>query len=264
MTGVEAGGPRPGPAPAAAPARRPRWWRWPVGLGLATGLLAGLYLARGLLLPAAARLLDVSEPPRAVDAVLVLGGGPDTRPFGAADLVRAGLARRVPVPTVRPSPATQDGLTPPEDAVILRALRAEGVPAEAVVALPGEVASTGDEARALGRSLDAEPGATVAVVTNGFHTRRARVLFRHELGGRMARAHFVAAPGGDFDPHTWWRSEGGFTRYATEYFKLLYYGLSEDRGWQAAVLAVAALPAGLLLAPRWRRRSRTPPPGGRS
>jgi uncharacterized SAM-binding protein YcdF (DUF218 family) len=206
----------------------------------------------------------VSEPPRAVDAALVLGGGADTRRFAAAALVRAGLARRVLVTTVRPSPATQDGLTPPEHEVIRRALRAEGVPAEAVVALPGEVAGTGDEARALGRFLDAEPGATVAVVTNGFHTRRARMLFRHELGGRIARAHFVAAPGGDFDPLTWWRSEGGFTRYATEYFKLLCYGLREDRGWQAAVLAVAALPAGLLLARRWRRRSHAPPPGNRS
>ena len=248
-------------APAGAPARWPRRWRWPVRLGLTAGLLVGLYLARGLLLPAAARFLDLSEPPRPVDAVLVLGGGTDTRPFAAAEMVRSGLAQRVLVATARPTPSDEDGLTLPEDEVVRRILRAEGVPDEAVVTLPGEVTGTSDEARALGWFLDAEPAATVAVVTNGFHTRRARMLFRHELGGRMARVQFVAAPGGDYDADRWWRSEGGFTRYATEYFKLVYYGLREDRGWQAAVLAAAVALAGLVVARRWRRRSLARQPG---
>jgi uncharacterized SAM-binding protein YcdF (DUF218 family) len=218
----------------------------------------GLYLARGLLLPAAARFLDVSESPQPVDAVLVLGGGPDTRPFQAAELFRAGLTRRVLVLTARQLPSTEDGVALPEDEVIRRVLRAEGVPDEAVVTLPGGVVGTNDEARALSRFLDAEPEATVAVVTNGFHTRRARMLFRHELGARMARVHFVAAPGGDYDPDRWWRSEGGFTRYTTEYFKLAYYGLREDRTWQTTALVLVALAAGVLVVRRLRRRLALP------
>jgi uncharacterized SAM-binding protein YcdF (DUF218 family) len=216
-----------------------------------------LYLARGWLLPAAARFLDVSEPPRAVDAVLVLGGGADSRPLVAASLVRAGLARRVLVPAARLAPQNEDRLVPPEDSLIRGVLRARGVPDEAVVALPGEVASTRDEARALNRFLDAEPDATVAVVTNGYHTRRSRMLFRHELGERMARVHFVAAPAGWGADH-WWRSEEGFTSCVTEYFKLAYYGLLEDRSWQAAVLALGALLAGIRMVRRRRRRVAPP------
>jgi uncharacterized SAM-binding protein YcdF (DUF218 family) len=213
-----------------------------------------LYLARGRLLPAAARFLDVSEPPRPVDAVMVLGGGADTRSFVAAALVRAGLARRALVPSVRRSAEQQDGFKPSEDEVIRRVLRARGVPDGAVVTLPGAVDSTRDEARVLARFVETEPGVTVAVVTNGFHTRRARMLFGHELGRRIACVHFVAAPTDGFDADNWWRSEGGFTCYATEYFKLAYYGLRDDPSWQAATLAATCLAGGAWL---WRRRRRS-------
>jgi uncharacterized SAM-binding protein YcdF (DUF218 family) len=217
-------------------------------------VLLGLYLARGWILPAAARLLDVSEPPRKVDAVMVLGGGATTRPFVAAALVRAGLARRALVSNPRLSGEQEDGLRPSEAEVIRRALRARGVPDDAVVTLPGEVDSTRDEAQALGRFLEVEPDATVAVVTNGFHTRRARMLFRHELGDRMAQVQFVGAPTDGFGTDDWWRCEGGFCCYATEYFKLVYYGLREDRVWQAATLALVAALAVLTWAP-WRSRA---------
>ncbi len=238
---------------------RPRWKRWALRLLVTGTLLVVVYLCRGWLLPGVARFLDVSEPPQAVDAVMVLGGGAETRPFVAAGLVRAGLARRALVPTVRLDPAHEDGLTPPENEVIRRVLRVRGVPDAAIVTLPGEVDSTRDEARALNRFLEAEPDTTVAVVTNGFHTRRARMLFSHELGGRMDRVHFVAAPTDGFDADNWWRSEGGFTCYVTEYFKLVYYGLREDRAWQVTMLGLIAVPAALLLVRRLRRRPVAPP-----
>jgi uncharacterized SAM-binding protein YcdF (DUF218 family) len=219
---------------------------------LLAALLLVLYLARGRLLAAAARLLDVSEPPRAVDAVMILGGSADTRPLVAAALIRAGLARRALVPTGQSAPENEEDLVPPEHELIRGVLRARGVPDEAIVKLPGEVASTSDEARALCRFLDAEPDVTVAVVTNGYHTRRARMLFRHELGDRMARVVFFAAPAG-WDADNWWRSEEGFTSYLTEYVKLLYYGLRQDPSWQAVALALAALPVVVILVRRLRR-----------
>jgi uncharacterized SAM-binding protein YcdF (DUF218 family) len=245
----------------AAPSPPARRRRWPRRLLVVAILLLGLYLARGRLLPAAARFLDVSEPPREVDAVMVLGGGASTRPFVAAALVRAGLARRALVPSVHLFPDQEDGLSPPEDEVLRRVLHVRGVPDDAVTTLPGEVDSTRDEARALARFLDGEPGATVAVVTNGFHTRRARMLFRHELGERIAQVHFVAAPTDRFDDDNWWRHEEGFNCYASEYFKLVYYGLREDRAWQAAVLAAAFVLGAAWLVRRRGRRILSPRPG---
>jgi uncharacterized SAM-binding protein YcdF (DUF218 family) len=196
-----------------------------LALVLVAILLLGGYLARGRLLPAMGRFLDVSEPPRPVDAVLVLEGGANDRPFVAAALVRAGLAGRVLVPTVKRSADNEDDLLPPEHELIRRVLLVRRVPPECIIPLPGECDSTLDEARALARFLDAEPETTVAVVTHGYHTRRARSLFRRVLGGRIARVHFVAAPTEDCSADDWWCSEEGFTAYTAEYFKLVMYSL---------------------------------------
>jgi uncharacterized SAM-binding protein YcdF (DUF218 family) len=186
---------------------------------------AGLYFARAALLPPVARFLDVSEPPFSVHDVMVLGGGSDTRPFIAAALVKAGKARQVLVPTVKPSLNAEQGIGPPEHEIICRVLRARGVPAAAIVQLPGAVASTANEARALAEFLDANPEHTVAVVTNTFHTRRARWIFQRTLGQRAGQVHFVAAPTDGFDENTWWQSEDGFHCYAQEYVKLGFHWL---------------------------------------
>jgi uncharacterized SAM-binding protein YcdF (DUF218 family) len=60
----------------------------------------------------------------------------------------------------------------------------------------------------------------VAVVTTGYHTRRARRTFRQVLGADAARVRFVAAPTDGFDETNWWRSEQGVRCYLTEYVKL--------------------------------------------
>jgi uncharacterized SAM-binding protein YcdF (DUF218 family) len=200
--------------------RRRRWLRRllpPVLLVLALALL------HPWLLPLAGAYLDASTPPHPVDDVLVLGGGADTRPFVAAALYKAGLAKRVLLPTVLPSPESADGLVPADHEIMRHVLLKRGVPAEAIVLLPGEVGSTAEEARALGRYLDEHPGRRVAVVTNDYHTRRARWIFRTEIGVRAADLAFFAAPTDDFDASDWWRSETGFKRYADEYVKLLAY-----------------------------------------
>jgi hypothetical protein len=77
-------------------------------------VLGLLFVLHPWLLPLAGAYLDVSEPPRAVDDVLVLGGGRDTRPFVAAALYKAGLAQRILLPTVKASPENEDGLAPSE------------------------------------------------------------------------------------------------------------------------------------------------------
>jgi uncharacterized SAM-binding protein YcdF (DUF218 family) len=198
-------------------------------IGLTLAVLGGLYLSRAGLFRAAAAALDVSEPPRPATAAYVLGGGSDDRPCVAAALYRAGLVGRVIQPGVGLSvddPAAEDDVRPPETVVTRRVLLARGVPAEAVVTLPGEVRSTADEAKALAEYLAGRPGETVAVVTTAFHTRRARVLFRRALGAEAGRVFFVAAPSGRYTAADWWQSEDGFVAYSTEYLKLALAG-----GW---------------------------------
>ncbi len=195
--------------------RRLRWLLPPIALAVLVIVL------HPLLLPLAGGFLDASTPPHPVDDIMVLGGGADTRPFVAAALYKAGYAKRILLPAVKQSPKSGAEAGPSETAVMRRVLLLRGVPSEAIVELPGEVDSTEDEARSLKRYLDERSERTVAIVTNDYHTRRARWVFRTELG--RPDLSVFAAPTDDFDANNWWRSEVGFTLYATEYLKLGRY-----------------------------------------
>ena len=67
---------------------------------LLTVLAAGVWLGRAPLLRGAADLWIVSDPVTHADAVAVLGGGLDVRPFAAAELYKKGLVTKVLVSQV--------------------------------------------------------------------------------------------------------------------------------------------------------------------
>jgi uncharacterized SAM-binding protein YcdF (DUF218 family) len=174
-------------------------------------------------LPAAAgRWLDVSIPlDEPVDYVMVLGGGATTRPFIAAAIMRAGLARRALIPRVVDSDEARDGIVPAEHDLIQEALLHSGVDRDAIIVLEGSVDSTESEARCLARFLDEHSGASVAIVTSDFHTRRTRLVFSRACRtSAKSSLHVVGAPTDDYAPSNWWRFENGFQAYVSEYLKL--------------------------------------------
>ena len=185
--------------------------------------LTGLYLARGSLLPAVARWLDVGETPQPSDCVMVMPGDENTRPFVAAAIVKAGLAERVLIPELMISPEVEEGILPPWHEVIRRVLRHRGVPEEDILILAGESDSTFGDIRALGAFLDASPEARVMVVTSDYHTRRTRWTVTRLLGERSGRVTFVSAPTEAFCLDAWWQVEEGFMAVVGEYLKLTYY-----------------------------------------
>ena len=65
-----------------------------------TALGSGAWLERNALLQGAADLWVVSDPITPADAVVVLGGGADVRPFIAADLYAKGLVQKILVSRV--------------------------------------------------------------------------------------------------------------------------------------------------------------------
>jgi uncharacterized SAM-binding protein YcdF (DUF218 family) len=207
------------------PERRRTWHRSRL-LGFCLLAALFLYFVRAPLLRAAARFLDVSESPQAVDCVLVLGGGSQTRPFVAAALVKAGLTKEVLVPTIGLSAEEEAGWRLPEHDLIRGALIARGVPAPQIVQLDGHVSSTYEEALALARYLDQHPQRSVAVLTNSYHTRRARWIFQRVVAQRAAALHFLSAPSDGYDETNWWQSEAGFVTYLDEYLKFGFYLVS--------------------------------------
>ena len=124
---------------------------------------------------------------------------------------------------VRLSPAAERGFTLPEEELVRRVWHAKGVPDDAIRILPGQCESTSDEARCLAQFLADKPHAIVAVVTTDYHTRRARWLFKRELGDGMANVFFVGVPTDGFTPDNWWCYEEGWTTYLHEYVKIVYH-----------------------------------------
>ena len=206
--------------------KRLRWWLLRLTALALAGIVVVVVLAPQWLLPPLAHWLDVSQAPRPVDYVLVLNGDLETRPFAAAALVRTGLAKRVLLTRQKlslESGSVRAGAVPSELEITRRILRVRGLPDEAVRVIPGEIGCTYDEAQALAAFLETEPEATVAVVTNGFHTRRAQWVFRRHLGPRAGSVSFVGVPRDGLNEETWWRTPEGCVTTTSEYAKLAYY-----------------------------------------
>ncbi len=213
----------------AAGRRRPRGLPGPFRCLLAVValvLLAGVaaWALRAPLLRAVGRHLSVEDPlPARADAIFVLEGGIDTRPFRAAALFARGVAPRILLARVEDTPAVRAGVYPNETDAAVRILRRRGVPAAAITVLPGPVSSTWEEAGALRAWLGSHGAHVVVVVTSRYHTRRARWALRRRLAGLDTRLAMVAVDVPGVSPDAWWTTEAGLLDYFAEYVKLAYY-----------------------------------------
>lgn len=191
---------------------------------LLLGLLAvlGGWSLRRQWLPATARWLDVGGPPHRVDAVFVLPGDEQVRPFVAAALVKAGFADRAIFPKNAPLPEPIRAGRPTTDEVIRRVLERRGLGQQQIVRLEGDTTTTAQDLEALNRYLLDHPETRVAVVTSHYHTRRTRLLLDALLGERASRVSFISAPTDGFSAGDWWLHETGFFAITSEYLKLAY------------------------------------------
>lgn len=229
--------------------RFPRRWR----LMLAAGsMLILLYATSGRTLPLLARWLDVGGPPQKADAVVLLGGDANTRPFVAAALVHGGWAPKIILNTTVDHPNEASGEVPRAFDINRKVLEYGGVPPERIVRLETAAATTFDEASAVARYLADHPAKNLLVVTEGPHTRRSRWIVQRVLADQPVEIAMVSAPSDEFDSENWWRSEDGFLFVVSEYFKFFYYGLRY--GPLGYELAAAALLATFLFAWFLRRR----------
>ncbi len=212
-------------------------------LVIAALLGAILYEGRKVVLPPLAHWLDVGSMPEQVDFVVTLPGGEEHRPFVAAALFNAGLARKVLVPATVLGPDAEDGIAVPAHEVIRRVLRYRKVPDDSIVLLQGASGSTAGDIELVARYLEDFRDAKLAFVTNGYHTRRARLAVRAGLGVAAGRAIMVSAPNPDFDTDRWWETERGFRTITTEYVKLVAYWLVYGDGvwWIAGAAAGGGL-----------------------
>ena len=189
-----------------------------VFLALITAVLAAAMSFRYALV-----FLDVGEPPQKSDAIFVLLGDTDTRPFVGAALYNVGLGEEVILSRhVQPRVQGNEIWTPAHE-VSRNILLKRGVPESDIRLIGPGSENTMNESEALRTYLREHERSTVTVVTTHYHTRRTRWSLRRQLGRAAKRLRFVSAPHDDFDHANWWRSMVGFEVVTMEYIKLLIY-----------------------------------------
>jgi uncharacterized SAM-binding protein YcdF (DUF218 family) len=176
-----------------------------------SGLVGIGWLARPRWLPWLYMFLDVTQPPRHADFVVVLGGGDGSRASTAADLYRQGYASRLIVGGCIPGTLEAD----------LAILDEAGVPQDRIIVLEG-AQSTWEEAHQVLDVLHKEGASSALIVTEAFHSRRAWATYRHLQSKPKIELTFVNAPR-DFGPDNWWYDKSGWPLTRNEFAKLAYY-----------------------------------------
>jgi uncharacterized SAM-binding protein YcdF (DUF218 family) len=187
-------------------------------LALSTG-----WLARVQILQATARAWVISDAIAPADAIVVLGGGLETRPFAAADLYKKGMARQILISAVKPSPAEKLDIVPSHVEQNRAVLLKLAVPPEAIVSFGTDVSSTYEEARALAEWAKTNGIKSIVVPTEIFSSRRVRWILNKELSPLGARAEVQALQPLDYDIDDWWQHEAGVIGFQNEVIKYLYY-----------------------------------------
>ena len=194
-----------------------------IGLILLGGVLAAAYLFRGPLLRGVASAWIVNEPLAKADVIVVLGGGPETRPGEAARLLRQGLAPKILLMNPKPTAAAQMGLVPTEANIDRMMLAKQKVPEAEVVVASEFVNSTYQESLAVSHWARTNQVHSVIVVTDIFHARRAEWVFRKTLNPLGVKVAVDATPVREYTAKNWWQHEEGLVAFQSEILKYAFY-----------------------------------------
>jgi uncharacterized SAM-binding protein YcdF (DUF218 family) len=184
------------------------------------------WIERAPLLRSAANLWVVSDPVTPADAVVVLGGGEDMRPFIAADLYSKGFVPKILVSQTENGRAAVIGAVPSHTEVNRNVLRKLGVPDDAIEPFGEGNKSTWDEAISLKNWTKQHAIGALIIPVEPFFARRARWVFQREFLGTTVQ---IEVP--SFDPPSgyrwseWWKTDVGVVTFQNEVLKYFYYRL---------------------------------------
>ena len=142
--------------------------------------------------------------------------GAQHRVAAAARLVRAGYAEVLLITQIPlADPGERARYVAQVQALAVRA----GLGAERIRVVPGYARTTYAEAQNVRAFLEGRGWTSLIVVTDAYHTRRARLLFRRAFRGSGIRVLVRPAEGGA-PPETWWTTPEGRRAILSEYLKL--------------------------------------------
>ncbi len=186
-------------------------------LALVAALL--LLASHSLWLPSIGRLLVVSDPLQATDAIVVLAGGGRHRVAGGAELFHAGYA---PWFIVTNSPLNTPGIRVSYAELMKTEAVWQGVPKDRILTAPGMVRTTYEEALAVRQLAEQRGLFSLTVVTDPFHTRRARWAFQDAFRGTGITV-MVQPSESWYNADSWWQDRDTLRETWTEYLKWILY-----------------------------------------
>lgn len=189
-------------------------------------LLVAAWLLREPLLRGLVHAWIVDDEFVEADAVLVLCGGPNTRPFHAAGIYTNAIAPLVLVSTVKLNPTATLRVAEDENDVNREVLLRLGVPPAAIVRVGRDLTSTWEEAEAVAAWAATNRLRSVVIPTDWYHTRRVAWTFRKVLGEEV-EVKMKALPPLDYPLDAWWRNENGVICFQNEVVKMLVYLLTK-------------------------------------
>jgi hypothetical protein len=188
-------------------------------------LVAGVWRERVALLRGAAELWTVSDPITSADAVAVLGGDLEVRPFVAAELYKKGLVPKVLISQVPEGRSSTVGGIPGHSELNLMVLLKLGVPNAAIEMFGRANWNTKDEAVALRNWTDRHSVSRIIIPTEIFSARRVQWMFDREFAGASVQLDIAAFEPPNYTRAEWWKSEAGMIAFQNEFMKYLYYRL---------------------------------------
>ena len=184
-----------------------------------------LYLFQVPILIGLGNFLVVNDTLEPADIIFVLMGGHNTRPFHAVDLYEKDLAPEIVIPHTELPPAVLLEIYPSESQAAIYILKEQGIPDSAIkiADFSQGVSSTRDETKALYDYVNQHSIKSVIIVTDAFHSRRSRYIFKKELQDESITIMFSASPHWKYDITNWWKHEEGFLAFINEYLKFFHY-----------------------------------------
>ena len=202
---------------------RTRWRRAGIGLALALFAIGLAWQIREPILQRIGAWWVISDDLTHADAIAVLGGSIDVRPFAAADLYQRGFASKILVANVRMGRADSLGFVPSNTQLNRDVLLKLGIPATAIVTFGKSVSSTHDEAEALREWALESQAKRIIIPTDLFAARRVQWVFDRELTPIGVHVIVHAFPPPEYTLADWWHSRYGLIDFQNEVLKYLYY-----------------------------------------
>jgi hypothetical protein len=192
-------------------------------LVLAAFAIVAVRSLRKPVLRAAGWALVVNEPVVSADVIVLSLDSDGEGALEAADLVRAGISRRVAVfkdsPTVADYEFIRRGL-PYGNAGALQIHQLRSLGVTDIVQI-SRVDGTESEGRVLPLWCDENHLRSIVVVTTKDHSRRTRRVLDRAMRGHPTRVMVEPARYSSFDPDRWWETRDGVRTEIVELQKLL-------------------------------------------